>query len=102
MAYYAWSDIRHVSRNEDGSEVRKNVARGTKVVKSDFKGMSETEWEAMIASGAVRDRAVPVPKDYRGAVIDHLRDQLRDAQALSPVDEEEASSELEELESLAR
>lgn len=87
--YYAWSQIR-------GGTAEKPVIvdRGDKVTKTDI-GVDDANWEALIESGAVRDKEFPAPKDYEGSVIDYLREKLQEAQSMSgAVEEEEASSHL--------
>lgn len=88
MAYYAWSPIKGGTADKPVT-----VARGESVSKSDL-GVSDADWQALIDAGAIRDKKFPAPKDYEGSVIDYLRDQLREAQSVSAVDEEEAASEL--------
>src|SRR5262245_41388699 len=92
MAHYAWSDIR-------GGTAEKPVlvTRGSKVTQSEL-GLSDANWQEMLDSGAVRDKQFPAPDDYQGSALDYLRDQLAEAQAVSPLDEEEAVVELAALE----
>jgi nitrogen regulatory protein PII-like uncharacterized protein len=97
MPYYAWSEIRHT--DSDGKHTV--VARGEKVEKSKFKGMSDADWQAMVDGGSIREKPFPAPEDYDGSAIDYLRDQLQEAQAVSTVDEEEAASELVEVQAEA-
>lgn len=91
MAYYAWSAIK-AGTLEDPI----NVARGAKVAAKDL-GISAAEFEALIESGSIRDKPFPAPSGYDGSAIDHLRDQL--AEADSSVDEATAQSEVNALES---
>jgi hypothetical protein len=88
MAYYAWSPIRGGTADKPV-----NIARGAKVTK-DGLGVDDANWNALVESGAVREKEFPAPADYDGSVIDYLRDRLQEAQSLSAVDEEEAASEL--------
>lgn len=98
MAWYAWSGIKHT----DGKGNTKVIARGEKVVKSDLPGITDANWQAMIDAGTLRDRQFPAPEGYDGSAIDFLRESLQEAQAVSPVDEEEAAAELEEIASLEK
>lgn len=93
MAFYAWTPIRHATA--DGKETV--IARGAKVVKADLPGITDADWQQHIDSGAFRDRPIPSPEDYRGSVIDWYRESLREAQSISPVDEEEARGELADI-----
>lgn len=100
MALYAWSNIIYT---KPGDEKAKPVSipRGTKVTKSDFPGISEDDWRAMLESGSIRDKSFPAPDDYQGSALDYLRDQLAEAQAVSPLEEEEAVVELAAVERAA-
>ena len=91
---YAWSDIKAGTL-----EKPINIAKGSKVAKSDFPGILDGDWNAMVEGGSIRDRPFPAPDDYQGSAIDYLRDMLAEAQAVSPVDEEEAVIELVAVES---
>lgn len=93
MAFYAWGPIKHSS--PEGKV--KLIGRGDRVAKSDLPGLSDADWEAMIESGAIKEKQFPAPKGYEGSAIDYLRDSLREAQAVSQVDEEEALGELAEV-----
>jgi hypothetical protein len=86
--YYAWSSIKAGT-----SEKPVNIERGAKVAQSDL-GISDAEWDAIVESGAVREKEFPAPEGYPGSAIDYLRERLQEAQAMSGVEEEEAASEL--------
>lgn len=86
--YYAWGPIRGGT-----AEKPVNIERGAKVSKSDL-GVSDADWDALVASGAIREKQFPAPADYDGSAIDYLRDRLAEAQDMSAVETEEASSEL--------
>lgn len=101
MALYAWSDIRHATSEEGKPSKEVFIARGSKVSKGDLPGLTDADWNAMLSSGAVRDRPFPAPDDYPGSALDYLRDQLAEAQAVSPLDEEEAVVELAAVEKAA-
>jgi len=94
--YYAWSPVKAGTTDEP-----KSVARGEKVSQSSL-GLNDADWQALVDSGAVRDRPFPAPDDYQGSALDYLRDQLAEAQTVSPVDEEEAVVELANLEAPAQ
>lgn len=100
MAYYAWADIRFTHRTGEGDDLKEDhitITRGSKIDKARLKGLKDSEWQAMIDSKAIRNRPFPAPKDYSGSAIDYLRDQLAESRAVSPVDEEEAASELADV-----
>lgn len=105
MAYYAWADIKHTHRTGEGDDVKEDtvlITRGSKVDKARLKGIKDEDWNAMVESGAIRNRQFPAPKDFSGSVIDYLRMQLQESRAVSPVDEEEAASELADVQALQR
>lgn len=94
--YYAWSPIK-------GGTAEKPVAigRGDKVTK-DALGVGDDDWNALVESGAVRDKEFPAPADYEGSVIDWLREKLQEAQAMSgAVEEEEVASQLATVQAAA-
>lgn len=93
MALYAWSDIK-------GGTLEKPVAipRGSKISKGDLPGILDSDWNAMLDAGSIRDRPFPAPEDYSGSALDFLRDQLAEAQVVSPLEEEEAVVELAAVE----
>lgn len=93
MAFYVWSEIRWADK-EGNTKV---IQRGDKIAKSDLPGISDADWDAKIQGGSVRDKQFPAPKGFQGSAIDFLRDSLREAQAVSQVDEEEALGELAEV-----
>lgn len=93
--YYAWSLIKGGT-----AEKPVTVERGDKVSKADL-GLDDANWDALVESGAVRDKVFPAPKDFDGSVIDYLREQLQEAQAMSGVDEAEAASELAKVQAAA-
>jgi len=95
MAYYAWSPIRGGT-----AEKPVNIARGDKVTQSDLH-VSDADWDALLESGAIREKEFPAPGDFDGSVIDYLREKLNEAQAMSAVDEEEAASELAQIQNAA-
>jgi hypothetical protein len=88
--YYAWSPIKAGTVEEPLA-----IARGAKISARDL-GISAAAFEALIDSGAVRDKPFPAPDDYEGSAIDWLRDQL--AEATSSVEEASAQSEVSVLE----
>jgi hypothetical protein len=89
-SFYAWSNISHVNGDK-----RVLIDRGSKVSRAELVGLREDDWDAMVESGAIRNRPYPAPVDFAGSAIDYLREQLQQSQAdYAPVDEEEATSEL--------
>ena len=91
MAYYAWSAIQAGTLENPIA-----IARGAKVTAKDL-GIPAAEFQALVDSGAVRDKPFPAPKGYEGSAIDYLRDQL--AEASSSIEEASAQFNVEELES---
>lgn len=88
MAHYAWSRIR---------TEKKVVERGEQVTKSGL-GVSDEQWAQMLAGGSIRSKPFPAPKGYSGSAVDFIREQLREAESMSAIDEEEAVSELKKVE----
>jgi len=88
--YYAWTPLKSGTLEEPLA-----IARGAKVTAKDL-GIPVAEFEALIDSGAVREKPFPAPDDYEGSAIDWLREQL--AEATSSVEEASAQSEVSVLE----
>lgn len=91
MAHYAWTDIKAGT-----AEKPITAKRGDEVSKSKL-GVSDEDWEAMLESGAVREKKFPAPQDFEGSAVDYIRQQLQEATAMSGIDEEEAASELAQI-----
>jgi len=97
MAHYAWSEIRHADKEGKVTV----VLRGEKVAKTDFKGLTDADWNAMLTSGSIREKPFPAPAGYEGSAIDYLRESLEEAQSSGTIDEEEAVSKLVEVQAEA-
>jgi len=105
MAFYAWSPIKYSyweGKEGEEKEVHVSIDRGSQVDKNKLKGIRDEDWNAMIESNAIRNKKFPAPKNFEGSALDYLRQELSESRVVSPVDEEEAVSELEVVESLAR
>ena len=92
-SYYAWTPIR-------GGTTEKpiNVALGEKVTHSKLE-ISEADFQAMIDSGAVREKPYPVPEEFKGSAVDFVREQLAEMTTVgSDLDEAEAQAEVSKLE----
>jgi hypothetical protein len=83
--YYAWSKIKG----------EKSFDRGAKVTKGGL-GVSDEDWKALIESGAVRAKKLPMPKDYTGSYASWLRQEIEEA--IQEEEEEAAASPLTEVE----
>jgi hypothetical protein len=77
--YYAWTDI----LSDKGK-----VSRGTKVTKSGL-GVSDADFKEMITSGSIRSKKFPAPEDYQGSPLDWAREELKEIQKMSAIEEED-------------
>lgn len=85
---YAWSPILCDKGKIDA---------GSKVTKSGL-GVSDEDWDSMVAAGSIREKKFPVPEGFQGSVLDFYREQLKEAQAMSGIGEEhEAEMSLAEV-----
>lgn len=71
---YAWSPI---------LAGEKSAAMGDKVTKASL-GVEDADFNAMVEAGSIRSYPVPdLPENFQGSVVDHLRDEIRQATDMS-------------------
>lgn len=89
---YVWNEIRHGEPGEgDKSGDTKVFKRGDSVSKSDFAGMSDEEFDQLIAGGTLRTMKYPdMPETYQGSPVEYMREQARKAAEAALLDVSES------------
>lgn len=87
MAYFAWTRIlTGVDRDETDPTVivRHNYVSYGEEVSADSLNIDDTEFDALVASAAVRDYAPPeLPAGFNGSPLEYLRQQVKQTEELA-------------------